>query len=58
MSTFAILKLVDGLLTLVANVGINVNRFMALRIASQDGHLSDEQLKQLADERDAAIGKM
>lgn len=44
----AAIRAVDALLALLGNAGVQVQRIQAMRDASASGHLTDEQIAQLA----------
>ena len=44
----AIIRLVDSALTLASKAGISIAKINAMREASADGHLTPEQIEQLA----------
>ncbi len=57
MSALQIVQLVNMVLNLAANAGINLARLNAMRELN-GGSLSDEQLEQLAQEAKDAVGKL
>ena len=53
-----LLQALNSLLTLAEKTGTNLSRFNAMRAASVDGHLTREQMVELADEAHASVGRL
>ena len=57
MNTLAIIRAIDALLTLATNAGISWAKVQEMR-DENDGHLSDDQVQQLANEADESRSKL
>ena len=54
----AAIRAIDALLSLVSNAGINVHKISAMRDMSATGHLTEEQLTQLAESAHDAVNRL
>lgn len=57
MNTLEIVRLLDAIVALALRAGISIARYQELREQS-GGNLTDEQVEQLAQESEDAVGRM
>lgn len=53
-----LLEAISSLLTLAEKGAVNLSRFNAMRAASASGHLTREQLLELADEAHESVARL
>lgn len=57
-ATIQIIRLLEAATSVAISAGINVERFNAMRASNASGHLSDEQLLQLAEQAHESYKRM
>lgn len=53
-----IIKMLEAATSVALNAGINIERFNAMRASNASGHLTDEQLLQLAQQAHESYKRM